>query len=119
MNAALLNLTKVLADRGVRDGVRVNAVDPSSIAIDRLNARVKIFDVAGGRPRRAPSLGAILDVDRRTDRCFETHTVALRSRKPSSRVRRSCRRSFTSWAVSSVARFARCSASKISSSIFP
>ncbi|MGZ8868174.1 MAG: SDR family oxidoreductase [Thermoanaerobaculia bacterium] len=40
VNAALLNLTKVLADRGVRDGVRVNAVNPSSIRTDRLNERV-------------------------------------------------------------------------------
>src|SRR6186997_121072 len=28
VNAALMNLTKALADRGVRDGVRVNAVNP-------------------------------------------------------------------------------------------
>ena len=28
VNAALLNLTKVLADRGVKDGVRVNAINP-------------------------------------------------------------------------------------------
>ncbi|HET7705483.1 MAG TPA: SDR family oxidoreductase [Thermoanaerobaculia bacterium] len=41
VNAALLNLTKVLADRGVRDGVRVNAVNPSSIRTDRLNERVQ------------------------------------------------------------------------------
>ncbi len=41
VNAALLNLTKVLADRGVRDGVRVNAVNPGSIATDRLRARVQ------------------------------------------------------------------------------
>ena len=40
VNAAVLNLTKVLADRGVRDGVRVNAVNPSSIATDRLQERV-------------------------------------------------------------------------------
>jgi 3-oxoacyl-[acyl-carrier protein] reductase len=36
VNAALLNLTKVLADRGVRDGVRVNAINPGGIATDRL-----------------------------------------------------------------------------------
>ena len=30
VNAAMLNLTKCLADRGVRDGVRVNAVNPGS-----------------------------------------------------------------------------------------
>jgi 3-oxoacyl-[acyl-carrier protein] reductase len=40
VNAALLNLTKALADRGVRDGVRVNAVNPSSIATERTQARI-------------------------------------------------------------------------------
>jgi len=40
VNAALLNLTKALADRGVRDGVRVNAVNPGSIATERLHARI-------------------------------------------------------------------------------
>ncbi len=40
VNAALLNLTKVLADRGVRDGVRVNAINPGSIATERLQARI-------------------------------------------------------------------------------
>ena len=32
VNAALLNLTKSLADRGVKEGVRVNAINPGSIA---------------------------------------------------------------------------------------
>lgn len=41
VNAALLNLTKVLADRGVRDGVRVNAINPGGIATDRLRTRVR------------------------------------------------------------------------------
>lgn len=40
VNAALLNLTKVLADRGIKDGVRVNAINPGSIATDRLQVRV-------------------------------------------------------------------------------
>jgi NAD(P)-dependent dehydrogenase (short-subunit alcohol dehydrogenase family) len=40
VNAALLNLTKALADRGVRDGVRVNAINPGSIAAERLQTRV-------------------------------------------------------------------------------
>lgn len=40
VNAALLNLTKALADRGVRDGVRVNAINPSSIATERTRKRV-------------------------------------------------------------------------------
>lgn len=41
VNAALLNLTKALADRGVVDGVRVNAVNPSAIATERLQIRVR------------------------------------------------------------------------------
>jgi 3-oxoacyl-[acyl-carrier protein] reductase len=40
VNAALLNLTKALADRGLADGVRVNAVNPTAIATERLSARL-------------------------------------------------------------------------------
>jgi NAD(P)-dependent dehydrogenase (short-subunit alcohol dehydrogenase family) len=43
VNAALLLLTKALADRGVRDGVRVNAINPGSIATDRLQTRLRTF----------------------------------------------------------------------------
>jgi 3-oxoacyl-[acyl-carrier protein] reductase len=43
VNAALLNLTKALADRGVRDGVRVNAINPGGIATDRLQTRLRSF----------------------------------------------------------------------------
>ena len=32
VNAALMNLTKALADRGVQDGVRVNASTPAASA---------------------------------------------------------------------------------------
>jgi len=48
VNAALLNLTKVLADRGVKDGVRVNAVNPGGIATDRLRTRVQSFAAEHG-----------------------------------------------------------------------
>ena len=41
VNAAVLNLTKALADRGVRDGVRVNAINPGSILTERLRTRVE------------------------------------------------------------------------------
>jgi len=41
VNAALLNLTKALADRGVRDGVRVNAINPGGIATERLRGRFR------------------------------------------------------------------------------
>lgn len=40
VNAALINLTKALADRGVQDGVRVNAINPGSIRTDRLTGRI-------------------------------------------------------------------------------
>ena len=41
VNAALLNLTKVLADRGIQEGVRVNAINPGAIVTDRLQLRVQ------------------------------------------------------------------------------
>ncbi|WP_458097741.1 SDR family oxidoreductase [Roseomonas sp. WA12] len=40
VNAALMNLTKALADRGVTDGVRVNAINPGSIRTGRLTDRI-------------------------------------------------------------------------------
>jgi 3-oxoacyl-[acyl-carrier protein] reductase len=40
VNAALMNLTKALADRGVRDGVRVNCINPGSIRTERLSGRI-------------------------------------------------------------------------------
>lgn len=40
VNAALMNLTKALADRGIKDGVRVNAINPGSIATERLQTRI-------------------------------------------------------------------------------
>lgn len=43
VNAALMNLTKALADRGVKDGIRVNAINPGSIATERLQIRIRNF----------------------------------------------------------------------------
>jgi 3-oxoacyl-[acyl-carrier protein] reductase len=43
VNAALLNLTKSLADRGIKDGIRVNAINPGSIATERLTTRIKNY----------------------------------------------------------------------------
>ena len=40
VNAALMNLTKALADRGVADGVRVNCINPGSIRTERLTGRI-------------------------------------------------------------------------------
>lgn len=41
VNAALLSLTKALADVGLRDGVQVNAVNPGLVRTDRLLARLQ------------------------------------------------------------------------------
>jgi 3-oxoacyl-[acyl-carrier protein] reductase len=63
VNAALLNLTKVLADRGVRDGVRVNAINPGSIVTERLHTRLRSFaaerqiDLASAETEMARALG--------------------------------------------------------------
>ena len=43
VNAACRLLTKALADRGVRDGVRVNAINPGFIKTERLETRLKTF----------------------------------------------------------------------------
>jgi 3-oxoacyl-[acyl-carrier protein] reductase len=43
VNAAAMNLTKVLADRGILDGVRVNAINPGAIATERLQVRIRNF----------------------------------------------------------------------------
>ena len=62
VNAALLNLTKALADRGIRDGVRVNAINPGSIATERLSSRIRkladeeAIDEATATDRMAKSL---------------------------------------------------------------
>jgi NAD(P)-dependent dehydrogenase (short-subunit alcohol dehydrogenase family) len=45
VNAALLNLTKSLADRGIKDGIRVNAINPGGILTERLQTRVKSYAV--------------------------------------------------------------------------
>ncbi len=48
-----MNLTKVLADRGGKDGVRVNCINPGSIATDRLRQRIDTFAKERGLERAA------------------------------------------------------------------
>ncbi len=48
VNSALMNFTKALAEIGLRDGVRVNAINPGWIATDRLNAKVSLVAAAEG-----------------------------------------------------------------------
>src|SRR5262245_1737096 len=48
VNAAMLNLTKALADQGIRDGVRVNAINPGGVATERLQTRLYSFAAERG-----------------------------------------------------------------------
>ena len=48
VNAALLSLTKALADRGVADQVRVNVICPGNVRTDRLAARIRDKARSGG-----------------------------------------------------------------------
>src|SRR3954467_13508033 len=43
VNAAMRLLTKALADRGVKDGVRINAINPGFIKTERLETRLRTF----------------------------------------------------------------------------
>jgi NAD(P)-dependent dehydrogenase (short-subunit alcohol dehydrogenase family) len=43
VNAGLLAFTKTMAEIGIRDGVRVNAINPGAIETDRLLARIKRY----------------------------------------------------------------------------
>lgn len=46
VNAALLSLTKALADAGLRDGVQVNAINPGTIRTARFDKRLATFAAA-------------------------------------------------------------------------
>ena len=50
VNAALLSLTKALADAGVRDGIQVNAVNPGPIRTARLDLRLQNLAKSKGIP---------------------------------------------------------------------
>jgi NAD(P)-dependent dehydrogenase (short-subunit alcohol dehydrogenase family) len=54
VNAALLSLTKALADLGLRDGIRVNAINPGTIRTQRFQARLDtLAQEKGGYPAAA------------------------------------------------------------------
>jgi NAD(P)-dependent dehydrogenase (short-subunit alcohol dehydrogenase family) len=63
VNSALLNLTKALADLGVSEGVRVNAINPGTVATERLRARIGKYaadhglDVADAEDRMRREMG--------------------------------------------------------------
>jgi len=66
VNAAVLNLTKVLADRGIADGVRVNAINPGAIVTDRLHTRIRALSEERSLPlgEAAARMARTLGVDR-------------------------------------------------------
>jgi NAD(P)-dependent dehydrogenase (short-subunit alcohol dehydrogenase family) len=55
INAALLNFTKAMSEIGIRDGVRVNAINPGRIATDRLTRHLQRF---GEEHQLAPEAAA-------------------------------------------------------------
>ena len=66
MNAALLSFAKALADKGIENGVRVNVINPGSVATDRLKGRIAVFiekhgvDEAEARRRMLRESGAAM-----------------------------------------------------------
>lgn len=58
VNSALLNFTKGLAERGLEEGVRVNAVNPGFFATARTEKRIKGL-MAGGLSRDAAEAEAL------------------------------------------------------------
>jgi 3-oxoacyl-[acyl-carrier protein] reductase len=48
VNAALLSLTKALADRALADGIQVNAINPGAVRTDRLTGRIRSSAAAWG-----------------------------------------------------------------------
>jgi len=63
VNAALVAFTKAMADRGLAEGVRVNAIHPGAIATGRLTSRIDALarqeglDPAAARARMAEQQG--------------------------------------------------------------
>lgn len=50
VNAGLLNFTKAMSEYGIRDGVRVNAINPGRIETDRLTRHLDRFGEEHGLP---------------------------------------------------------------------
>ena len=74
VNAALALLTKAQADRGVTDGVRVNAIHPGTIDTGRLTTRLDRM-MAASKISRDEALKALL-ADEKTERVGRPEEVA-------------------------------------------
>jgi len=66
VNAALMNLTKGLADLGKADGVRINTVNPGFVDTDRLQGRIGAYASEHGLalPEATAALARALGVER-------------------------------------------------------
>src|SRR5690606_2729735 len=74
VNAAMMALTKALADRGQTDGVRVNLVNPGLVRTNRLEQRIiEMMDTEG--LSRAEAEGQ-LSLQTRTSRIGEAEDIA-------------------------------------------
>jgi len=62
LSSSLLALTKVFADRGVSEGVRVNAINPGPVLTPRILAQIDARAKAGGTTREALVAGMVRDV---------------------------------------------------------
>ncbi len=64
VNAALLSLTKALAELGVSDGVQVNAVNPGTIRTERMKLRLKTpqEEAAFVRDSKVTRIGEVGDI---------------------------------------------------------
>jgi len=62
VNAALMYFTKAMAQRGMRDGVRVNAINPGYIETDRLRRSFDRIAAANGISREAGAARLLADL---------------------------------------------------------
>jgi 3-oxoacyl-[acyl-carrier protein] reductase len=53
VNAAILSFTKALAEKGIADGIQVNAINPGRVWTDRLRERVRVCAEKAGVDRDA------------------------------------------------------------------
>lgn len=74
VNAALLSLTKSLADTGIKDGVQVNAISPGSVRTDRLTLR--LANLAKERGISAQEAESIMIKEAKVTRFGEPEDIA-------------------------------------------
>jgi len=74
VNAALLSLTKALADLGVRDGIQVNCINPGAIRTGRYTTRMDALAKERGIPPSAAEAEHVKET--RTTRVGEPEEIA-------------------------------------------